>query len=226
VLDLQTSQGIAADGVAGSAVFAALRLPYASPPPVTSESGFALRGRGIGAMEFGTSARDATPILDAEFGQPEIESYSLSPLGGGQYIVPLGDPQDRANAWIFDYPALEIRCYTNGLCVYLGGATATALALVGWTYSTLDGAAGSAAMYTLDGVTIGSTTTEFAGIIRRTGSACFSSEGFADLAGTISVYFDDSWTVVDDPIEPAPGQTLAITYMSAGQLTTYGDGCF
>jgi hypothetical protein len=196
-------------------------------PPQPAAAALTLNGDGVGTFRFEEDAAAVTARLDAEFGPAKVDSYALDQAGGGLYKVLLGTPDDFANAYIFGYPALQIRCHTNGLCLVLGGTSASELDFTGWTYAKPSDRKGqpldTELVYTSDGVTIGSVTTDFPDIVRRTSNRCYSSIGFANRASTINATFDDYSET--GPPEPAPGTPLAIVSMNAGDITTYADGC-
>ena len=227
LLAFQAQHGLPVDGIAGPTVLDA--VASAGPAaPAAPTGGWTLRGDGLGDLRFGGAGGATTAALDAQFGAPtSTNSFTGQPISGGLYAALLGLASDQANAWIVTEPALQIRCYANGLCAYLGGASHDALAFRGWslTGSGDGGPLPAPGLATADGVTLGSSTTQFPGLVRRTGTSCFASSGVADAAGSITVIFDDSWEMADDPVIPAPGTTLAVTWMSAGAIPSYGDGC-
>ena len=189
-----------------------------------------LDGDGVGDLVFGASAGSVAARLDPAFGTPTIETYTGEPADGfdGYYAL-LGDPSDRANGLGFPEPAFERHCYANGLCVVLGGPSHSDLALRGWTYSRPTDDNGEPLevdlMQTADGVTIGTTAADRPDAVRITHYFCYSSEGFANAAGTIDATFDDYGDELDVPPDLPPGTPVGVASMSAGTLPVYGDGC-
>ncbi len=207
--------------------------PTSAPGPASSATtslppaaDLVLSGDGLGAVRFGEPAAVVTPKVDAVSGPARIVSYALEP-SGGLYSVLLGSPADRANVLEYKFPAVEIRCHTNGLCVILGGPSASELEFTGWTYNQPTDENGqpvaTGLLRTVDGVTVGSSTLDFPGIVSRTASQCGSSFGVANQAGTIDATFDDYTD--GKPQEPAPGTRLAIVSMTAGVITSPSEGC-
>ncbi len=209
-----------------------LTMPTAPGTPAVDEptsAGLTLNGDGIGELRFGEPVESVTGPLDAVFGPPTIDSYTGERLASGGYLSLLGAPGDRGNGWTYAHPALQIRCHPNGLCAVFGGASLSELVFTGWTYaSPADNAtapAGADPVHTVDGVTLGSSTADFPGVVTRTASGCASSVGFANAAGSITAMFGDFYSEEVRRSEPAPGGVFTVVSLTAGTIMSFADGC-
>lgn len=195
-----------------------------------------LRANGIGDLLFGAPADAVTGPMDAALGTPVVTTFDGEPIESGHFRSLLGSPEDLANSWIYDHPALHIRCYTNGMCLVLGGPSQDELAFTGWEYSAnrylyeanggTEPAPDADPLATEEGITLGTRYVDFPDELDRDGEGCYVSAGLAVVEdGSIQVTYDDYVDDMDDTAAPAPDEELDIASMTAGAVMSYGDGC-
>lgn len=148
----------------------------ASGAPTTSvaltSASLVLRSDGIGPIGFGTADVSTIARLTGVLDDPVSDDTD-------HYPVPIDSryATDASGEEVFAYPYRRTTCYANGLCVFAGGATSSAMAFVGWDYvGDLE-----PALHTTSGVTVGSTWAEFPTMTVPIGG-CYS-EGAGSIDG-------------------------------------------
>jgi hypothetical protein len=89
-----------------------------------------LQSDGVGPFRFGAPGAEVVTQIAVPLGDPSSAETVDYPVAiDGRYA------RDASGEEVFAYPVGRTTCFANGLCLYSGGATASALAFVGWSFA-------------------------------------------------------------------------------------------
>jgi hypothetical protein len=180
---------------------------------------FTLRGDGIGPFDLGIAASVLIDAMTTQFGpasSDESAEYPTDDTFGG-YTSADGETG-------FVSPFGRTVCWSFVFCAEFGGADASTLSFVGWTYGEESGAT----LASTSGVTIGSRWSDFPAMTVDSGGCYQSGSGSIDgitltlLSDEIAFgSYDDSGNYI---VAVPPPEQVAVTYMQTGDIPSFLSG--
>lgn len=177
---------------------------------------FTLRGDGLGPFDLGVAPGGLIDALTAQFGpaQADLPQEYTQYDGVGGFESADGESG-------FTHPFGRTVCWEFGFCAEFGGAAATSLVFVGWTYNTDP----EARLASTSGVTIGSRWSDFPAMNVNAGG-CYTVGG-GDIDGIDLTLQSDgvafgSYDDLGNYVESIPPpEQVTVTFMQTGEVPIY-----
>ena len=203
-----TATTVVATTIAESSTTAAPPTSDDTPPPMP-----ALRGGGIGSLDFGVADDDVLALLTSAYGGLRSDDSQTFTVNEGDLWT------DEFGEGAFVTPIARTVCFVNTVCTYFGGTDAANLTFLGWE---VNGEA-SPEPATIEGIMIGDLWSEHSDSMTRNPGGCYNY-GYGTTIDGITVgmisndvmfnsYVEDGGTWVDGDPDPS---TVTIVYLSGG----------
>lgn len=193
----------------------------ATTPPVTVDPAtvFNLSAAGVGQHPFGEAASILIADLTARFGEPLSDETRNFTFNGDEWI-------DEFAEWGFDREVGRIVCWTNLLCVTLGGPTADALTFVGWSYEGDE----TRSLKNAAGITLNSRWSEFPTQMTVNPGGCYTVGTGSTTDGITLMLLGEDFSVLDDsgafvPLTPPPDKVTVLAMSAGTQMVDLFSDC-
>lgn len=195
-------------------------------PPTTdalpqSVADLMLRSDGVGPLRFGADVDAVVAAINPILGAPSSDAPAAYPVPAGDGTFKSQDDNGDDELG-FVQPFGRTVCWTNGLCLESGGATAGPYAFVGWYYAATD----TNELATSTGLKVGSKWADFTSVMTAEPGGCYtvgygSSEGISltlQSDGAPFSSFDEAGnetTALPDPAD------VTVVQMQAGSQVAF-----
>jgi hypothetical protein len=219
---VDTATTIVVDITTAATTIATTTVPttVAALPTTTVPVAIVLRGNGIGVANFGDADTTVLTALTPLLGAPVTVASPTFPVSTDPSRWMSADDQTS-----FVAPFGRQVCYLDRFCLYFGGDTATAVRLVGWSYSPEATPSAANALRTVEGMTIDDSLDRFPGAVVIPTGGCYSNSNAPSSDGVNVGLQSTGEPFISYPPEggneiighPAPADLL-VTSLDAGSL--------
>ncbi len=190
--------------------------------PGDIDAALVLRADGFGLFSFGAGVNEVLLGSPSALGSPVSDVTLDFPTVDGSAFV------NEPNSLVFAFPAGREFCWPD-LCMYFGGASTAELRFVGWTYRS--GAAfPTIALFTTDGISIGSRWSDFRSAMAADPGGCFSIGSGATNDGIFLVLQGGVFSQIDEAgnyeaLLPAPEDVIVLSLDAGEQMLSLEGDC-